>query len=121
MRRTYLMTAFLLLSSCGGGDDLTPVEACKQEYSIICDKLFNCLSADQKEANKADIGLNAADCKVKFQGSECNSDKAMCNAGETFSAGNAEMCLSGLHTLSCTDVMANPIVYPAICSQVCTK
>jgi hypothetical protein len=120
MRRILGLSALLLLS-CGGGDDLTPVEACKQEYSIICDKFFNCLTAEQKEAAKSVIGLNAADCKVKFQGSECNSDKAMCNAGEKFQPTNAEMCLSGLMTLSCTDVMADPIVTPAICDQVCTK
>ena len=116
-----LLTTLAFSSSCGGGDDLTPVESCNQVWSILCDKFFNCLTPEQKEANKSVIGLNAADCKVKFQGTECNADKAACNAGETFRPANAQMCLSGLMTLSCTDVKADPIVTPAICDQVCTK
>ena len=120
MRRTYALAALLLLS-CGGGDDLTPVEACKQEFSIICDKFFNCLTPEEKDAAKGVIGLNAQDCKVKFQGSECNADKAKCDSGESFNSANAQSCLSGLMTLSCTDIKADPIVTPAICEQVCTK
>jgi hypothetical protein len=126
MRKTYAWALLIVLfgyggTSCGGGDDLTPVDSCKQVWSILCDKFFNCLSADEKEAAKAVIGLNAADCKVKFQGSECNADKASCDSGETFHSENAQMCLSGLMTLSCNDVKADPIVTPAICDQVCTK
>jgi hypothetical protein len=120
MRRIFGLSVLVFLS-CGGGDDLTPVEACKQEWSILCDKFFNCLTADEKEAAKPIIGLNAADCKAKFQASECNADKAKCDAGETFHSEAAETCLSGIGTLSCNDVKQEQIVLPASCDQVCTK
>jgi hypothetical protein len=122
MRKAHalILLPVLLLLSCGG-DDLTPVDSCKQVYSILCDKIFNCLTPAEKELNKADIGLNAADCKVKFQASECNADKAACDVGETFHSDNAQMCLSGFMMLSCNDVKADPFIPPAICGQVCTK
>jgi hypothetical protein len=119
MRKFFALPVFLVFLSCGG-EELTPVEACNQIWSITCDKFFNCFTPAQKEAAKGLIGLSAADCRVKFQGASCNADKAKCDSGKVFKPGNAEMCLDQLKTLSCNDITAgDDFVGPAICDQTC--
>jgi hypothetical protein len=110
-----------MVLACGGGDDISQIDACKEAQSIACDKLFNCLDKTLLEALKMQIGLNAADCKVKFQASECNADKAKCDAGKSYNAGNAQMCLSGLRQLSCNDITRDisNIPEPAVCALIC--
>ena len=98
--------------------ELTPVETCNQFQSIFCDKIFGCLTPDEANLAKAVIGLDAADCKVKF-GSECTVDKAQCDPGKVFKPGNGQACLDRLRTLSCKDIRDDPSTTPAICEQVC--
>jgi hypothetical protein len=117
--RKLAVSITLFVLSCGGGDDLSPGEACNQAMAIVCDKWFACYTKEILEANKTIFGLNAADCKVKYQGSECNAEKVRCDLGTTFNSANASMCVAGYRQMSCNDIMANPPVEPAACDRVC--
>jgi hypothetical protein len=120
MRTLLCLSALLVLSSCGDEEEgLTAMEACSQVQGAFCDKVFNCLPAAEKEARKAAIGLNAADCKVKFVASECNADKIRCDVGKTYKPANAKACVTGVTALSCNDITGGNLVTPAICDQVC--
>lgn len=125
MRSKLLIAALFAISfavGCGEGDK-SQIEACNEVQDIMCEKFHNCLDPALKDmpAVKAVIGLNAGDCKVKFRASECNADKARCEAGKTYKPDQAEACLSGLRTLSCTDVTRDlgNIPEPAACALVC--
>jgi len=122
MRRILALPVLLAFLSCGG-DDLTPVESCKQTFAVLCDKIFACFTKEELNTPvaKAAFGLNASDCKVKFQSSECNAEQAKCDAGEKFQAANAQACIDGMKGLSCSDIKMEDIPLPAICSQVCIK
>jgi hypothetical protein len=120
MRTRALPLVFLLCITCGG-DDLTPVEGCKRVYSVICEKIFSCYTQAQLDAAKDVVGLNKADCNVKFSTANCSMAQASCDLGEKFNSGNAETCVSMLGGLSCNDIMRDPVPFPAICSQVCVK
>jgi uncharacterized protein YgiB involved in biofilm formation len=120
MRTRALALVFFLSLACGS-DDLTPVEGCKQVYSVICDRIFSCFTAAELDAAKDVVGLNRADCNIKFGAANCSMAQASCDLGEKFNSGNAEMCVGMLGGLSCNDIKRDPIPLPAICSQVCVK
>jgi hypothetical protein len=112
-----------VLGNCGGDDELSQVDACKQLYGTICDRVFQCYTKDQTSLPlfQQVFGLNASDCKVKFQGTQCTDANARCDLGETYHADKAKACVDGATGLSCADVMKDEIPTPAACEQVCTK
>jgi hypothetical protein len=110
--------------ACGGGDSSggtasDPVEGCKQIQEIMCDKVFKCYTKEQLDASKDKVGLNAADCVIKFS-VECTAEKQNCNSGDVFHADKLQACIDGFKTFTCSDVM-NPAIEPAACAQICTK
>ena len=106
-------------NNSGGGSSGDPVAGCKEANKVVCDKIFKCWSTDQLEANKATVGLNAADCVIKFE-PECIPEKVNCPAGETHHPDKQSACIDGYKGFTCTDIMP-PITEPAACSQICTK
>lgn len=130
LRPLVMMTVFGLAGSmvwgCGGDDastSLSPVELCKQEASALCDKVFKCYTKDELDAAKTLVGLNSADCAVKFQ-ADCTPEKSNCNAGETYHEDKAQACLAAYKTFTCDDVkgaFAGTTPAPAACDQSCTK
>ena len=120
------MRKFLFLAVLGvscGGDSLSASDACQQEVSALCDKMFNCFSKDVLDAAKSQLGLNAADCKTKFNASECNADNIKCDLGKTYQADKAEECVNGVKNLSCNDIQSivttGKVPTPAACDLVC--
>ena len=50
MTRILALCVLLASLSCGGDDDLTPVETCNQLYTTFCQKIFNCFSKAELDA-----------------------------------------------------------------------
>jgi hypothetical protein len=116
-----------MFGACGGNGDGTgsvsdPVEACKQIKAVICDLMFTsgCFTKDQLDAAQPTIGLNATDCRDKLQ-PPCTPANANCPTGETYHADKAQACIDGMKTLTCSDLMKDPIPEPAACDLRCTK
>ena len=120
----------MLAVACGSDNDgggASPVEACKSVNKVVCDKIFNCLSQEELELNKAIVGLNSADCIVRAD-AECTPDDTNCKAGETYHADKASACVDGYKTYNCDDIRSrifagapNPTPDPAACALRCTK
>ncbi|MET0591634.1 MAG: hypothetical protein ABW133_02970, partial [Polyangiaceae bacterium] len=91
---------------------------CKEGNKIVCDKIFKCWDPALLEANKGEIGLNAADCVIKFE-PECIPEKVNCAAGKTYHGDKMAACIDGYKAFTCTDIMP-PITDPAACDQICT-
>ena len=109
------------LGSCGGDSALSQQDACKSQVNLLCDKFFSCYSTQELSlpAVQAIIGLNAADCKVKYS-AECTADKVKCNLGQTYHADKAQACVDAYSGLSCADVKKDKLPEPAACAQVCS-
>jgi hypothetical protein len=106
-------------SNGGTGTISSAVDACKEADKVLCDKIFKCYTAAELSAAKEIVGLNTADCVIKFDAG-CTPDMKNCNAGQVFHADKAQACVDGYKTFTCDDIKRDPIVDPAACDQVCT-
>ena len=119
IKRLAVACAVVMATSivaCGG---TSSTDLCKQEVSKECDLYFQCLTEAEKEANKAQIGLNSDDCKTKFE-ANCTDVQTSCGAGQTYHDDKAQSCADQISKFSCADITGTTITAPAVCSQVCT-
>jgi hypothetical protein len=130
MRKFLAIAAFGMglsaFGACGGGGDGSgsisdPVEGCKQANDVVCEKVFNCFTAAEKDTAvfKQVFGIDKNDCVTKFN-ADCTADKQNCKAGQTFHADKASECLEQYKKFNCDDIKADPPITPAACDQVCS-
>lgn len=101
------------LAGCGGsgGNTSDPVAACKNVFTTLCDKLFQC-----NPSGAAQVYGNASSCASTL-GAGCSAGNASCPSGTSYNAGNASSCINDYSNESCADVMAGTT--PPSCSHVC--
>jgi hypothetical protein len=119
MRRT--LSAFVLAAAmlgCGGsgnngaaGNTSDPVAACKNLFTTLCNKLFQCNPTGAAQA----YGSSSA-CVTALSGN-CNAAGTACPGGTSYNPSNASACINDYAGESCTDVTNN--VSPASCSHIC--
>jgi hypothetical protein len=114
MRRTLLAVLVAAgLTACGSSSSASdPTAACKNVFTTLCNKLFQC---DPSAAAQA-YG-SAANCATNLSGS-CTSANTACPNGKSYNASNASQCISDYGNESCTDITSG--VTPTSCSNVCT-
>jgi hypothetical protein len=120
MRKIVFVTFMAMALSCGD-DEPSQVEACNQVMDILCDKFFSCYTKEQLDAAQSVVGLNAADCKVKFKAKNCGVEEVKCDAGETYHGDKAKQCVDAFRDLSCNNIRMGTITEAAVCKQVCTN
>ena len=105
-------------NSSGGSTAADPVTACKEGTSIMCDKIFKCLTADQIDMYKSIFGLNTEDCTIKLN-ADCIPEKQNCKAGQTYQPEMGQKCLDGIRNFTCDDLLDPNTPDPAACDQRC--
>jgi hypothetical protein len=116
MHRTLPALVLAALLGCGGsngaaGNTSDPVAACKNLFTTLCNKLFEC---NPTQAGQA-YGSSAA-CVTALSGN-CSAAGTACPSGKSYSASNASACINAYGSESCTDVTNG--VTPASCGQIC--
>ena len=110
LKLTLLLAA--VLSGCGGSNNTSdPVAACKDVFSTLCNKLFQC-----NPTQAAQVYGNSSTCASTLSAS-CNAANTSCPSGTSYNAGNASTCINDYANQSCTDVMSGTT--PQSCSHVC--
>ncbi len=94
---------------------LGALDACKQMMVIMCQKTFTCQGASGLGA----LGYTSVDsCTTGMQAKECaDVTQTSCGGGLTFYPDQGKTCLSGLPSLSCTDLSNSNL--PSSCSLMC--
>ena len=118
-----MVAAASALGACGGGSD-SPAEQCRQGEQTLCNRYYECYSADEIMA----AGLPAAksDCVAFIDGAsdqKCADATAanQCDTGETFHAGKADDCISELDDATCAEFTdGEQQTYAPSCNQICT-
>lgn len=116
MHRTLSALVLTALLGCGGsngaaGDTSDPVGACKNLFTTLCNKLFQCNPTQSAQA----YGSSGA-CVTALSGN-CTAAGTACPSGKSYNASNASACINAYAGESCTDVSNE--VTPASCSQIC--
>jgi hypothetical protein len=128
MRRiAWLPAALPLLFWCAcavdGGDmsGESPAETCSRVADVICQKLLECYSAEERAA--AMLPATQEECVGQIEGDlECASQTAdnQCGEGETYDPDLAQDCVGEYEALTC-DLVRDGIAdsdTPS-CAQVC--
>ena len=99
----------------GGGGGPTAQEACKQVWAAMCDRTSACYGADGLTA----MGYTSvAACTTGMQAEYCATPAdAGCETGFTYHPDQAQTCVNGMVSLSCTDYASGTT--PAACDLVC--
>jgi hypothetical protein len=95
----------------GAGNTSDPVAACKNLFTTLCNKLFQCNATGAAQA----YGSSSA-CVTALSGN-CNAAGTACPGGTSYNPSNASACINDYAGESCTDVTNN--VSPASCSHIC--
>ena|SRR5689334_5739581 len=115
MHRTLPALVLAALLGCGGssgsGDTSDPVAACKNLFTTLCNKLFECNPNQSAQAYG-----NSAGCVTALSGN-CSAAGTACPSGTRYNVSNASACISAYGSESCTDV-ANEVT-PSSCSHIC--
>jgi hypothetical protein len=125
MTRALLALAVLCAGgACGGGSDddgEAPSETCSRVAEVICQKFFECYTAEEREA--AMLPASEEECLDEIEGDlECATQTVdnQCDEGETYDPDRAQDCLGDYEVLSC-EVVRDGIEdsdTPS-CAQVC--
>jgi len=127
MKGAALFLAVLCAAcSVDGGDDTsaggeTPAETCSRVATVICQKLLECYSAEERDA--AMLPASMAECQTQIEGDlECATQTAdnQCDEGETYDPATAQDCVVEYEGLTC-EVVREGIAdsdTPS-CAQVC--
>lgn len=117
----------LVLVWCGcsveGGDtDMeSPAETCSRVAGVICQKMFECYSAEERAA--AMLPATQEECATQIEGDlECATQTAdnQCEAGETYDPMMAQDCVAEYEQLTCEVVKAGITdTDTPSCAQVC--
>ena len=116
MHRTLSALVLTALLGCGGsngaaGNTSDPVAACKNLFTTLCNKLFECNPTQAGQAYG-----NSAGCVTALSGN-CTSAGTACPSGKSYNASNASACINAYGSESCTDVTNG--VTPPSCGQIC--
>ena len=105
---------------CGSDDDSSsPMSDCKSFYSAMCAKFYGCFTKDELAPFAEIVGNNEADCRTKWQGENCTTEKVKCDSGETYDPSAAKECISQFKSLSCDEFSSDTAATPAACDQFC--
>ena len=114
----------MLFSAVGcGGTSVSPVDACDQQYSTECSRIYECYTP----AAIAALGLPASEsaCVTMSetnQGCAAKTEANFCTAGNAVYHGEAvDGCISQLNGLTCAEVMSSSditVIAPK-CAEVC--
>lgn len=124
MNRIAALLCALALSACaveGAESGESPAETCSRVAEVICQKMFECYSAEERAA--AMLPASQEDCLAQIEGDlECASQTAenQCAEGESYDPAMAEACVGEYAELTC-DVVREGIAdsdTPA-CAAVC--
>lgn len=87
----------LLLLCCGG--PLTPPEACRENARVICAKMFDCTTEDER---KVLAWLkDKATCEEQFGGSKCDQAEACGGDLSRYDGAKARECINEIKGISC--------------------
>ena len=116
MHRSLSALVLAALLGCGGsnggaGNTSDPATACKNLFTTLCNKLFQC-----NASGAAQIYGSASACASNL-GAGCSTGNASCPSGTSYSSGNASTCINDYGSESCSDIMSG--VTPASCNHVC--
>jgi hypothetical protein len=127
MQGIKLVSALVLvgaLGACGGGDSLSPVEACNQEMETTCARIYECYTAAQLQA--AGYPATESACVTSFESSQGCSAKTsdnFCETGNAVYHGEAVSgCIDQVNGLTCADIMAHASDLDTVapkCAEVC--
>ncbi len=104
MRRLAAAAAFL--SACGGGGSVSPVEACNDGDSALCERLYACYTA----AELATAGYPASEsaCVTMQQTADGCSAKTEANfctgSNQKYNGDHVDACVSQIKGLQCADI-----------------
>lgn len=128
MTRALVLALFCAACAVEGSDSgedssaaESPSETCSRVAGVICQKLFECFSPEERAA--AMFPATEADCVVQMEGDlECAIQRAdnQCDAGETYDSTRAQDCVVEYEGLTC-DIVREGITdddTPS-CVQVC--
>ena len=93
------------------GNTSDPVAACKNLFTTLCNKLFECNPTGSAQAYGS-----SSTCASTLSGN-CNSSGTACPSGKSYSASNASACINAYAGESCTDVTNQ--VTPSSCNSIC--
>ena len=100
------------LVACGGSSSNSdPVSACKNVFSTLCNKLFQC-----NPSGAAQVYGTSGNCASTLS-ANCTSSNVSCPSGTSYNSGAATSCINDYGNESCADVMAG--MTPASCDHVC--
>lgn len=86
----------------GESEGESPAETCTRVAGVICQKMFECYSAEERAA--AMLPATEEDCAVQVEGDlECATQTAenQCAAGETYDPMMAQDCVAEYEALTC--------------------
>jgi hypothetical protein len=91
-------------------------DACKQVVAAVCSRTSECMGT----TGLAGLGYTSlSECIASEQAAGCATvAQTSCDAGQTYHADQAKLCVDGLNTLSCANLSDG--IMPAACDLVCT-
>jgi hypothetical protein len=103
----------------GAGE--SPAETCSRVAEVICQKMFECYSAEERAAGM--LPASEEDCLAKIEGDlQCASQTVdnQCDEGETYDPDLAQACVGEYEGLTCDVVREGSIdASTPSCAEVC--
>ena len=111
---------------CGGSNAESPVQACNDSASGLCEKVYACFTAAEiaasgrpaQESACVTMTESSNGCAAKTEANACNG-----SANEVFNGNEIGPCLDQINNLSCAtvrDVSFQLDVAAPECAKVCT-
>src|SRR5688572_14822894 len=126
MKRLLFAMMVVVSGACGGGDDDgstgDPAVACEQAVEVICAKLFECYTEDERGAIPgfpSSEGACISDGKDEAGCEEQTLENA-CEGSEVYDPAAASECLDQLDALSCGQVRDGLEDDAPACEDTCT-
>jgi hypothetical protein len=112
----------LALAGCGGGDSVSPREACNDLAEIVCGKFYECLTETERDLLQLPASEAACISDLKDQyGCEEQTVDNTCEGSEVYQPDKADDCLDQIARLECGEVRDGDVESDApACGEVCT-
>jgi hypothetical protein len=123
MNAFKVVCGVLLLGAVGCSSTTSPVDACNEEFSTDCTRIYECFTATQIAA--AGLPATESACVTQQQtanGCSAKTEANFCTAGNAVYHGDAVGgCIDQLNGLTCAEIESNQditVVAPK-CAEVC--
>jgi hypothetical protein len=120
IRNTVAATLLAIFTiGCGGGGP-SPKEACEELVKVVCSKIYECFSEEERAA--AGFPATEAGCVTELNadaGCASQTEENTCDAGETYNASKADDCIDQFSALTCQQLISGGDDVAPACDQVC--